>query len=100
VLHQVPSITTVQGLEAAVQGIEAVREGNIASARCRIGPSRSSRPADTDDQVDHRREMAMITSDELLVRLLLTGYRSLARQFCSRWLTAIPRRSISMSSRC
>ena len=29
VLHQVPSITTVQGLEAAVQGIEAVREGNI-----------------------------------------------------------------------
>ncbi|WIY83897.1 carbamoyl-phosphate synthase large subunit [Propionimicrobium sp. PCR01-08-3] len=29
VLHQVASITTVQGLEAAVQGIEAVRAGNI-----------------------------------------------------------------------
>ncbi len=29
VLHEVPSITTVQGLEAAVQGIEAVRNGTI-----------------------------------------------------------------------
>ena len=27
--HQVPSITTVQGLEAAVQGIDAVREGRL-----------------------------------------------------------------------
>ena len=29
VRHQVPSITTVQGLEAAVQGIDAVREGRL-----------------------------------------------------------------------
>ncbi len=29
VLHQVPLITTVQGLEAAVQGIEAVQQGQI-----------------------------------------------------------------------
>ncbi|GAA2184301.1 carbamoyl-phosphate synthase large subunit [Brooklawnia cerclae] len=30
VLHEVPSITTVQGLEAAVQGIEAVQRGNVS----------------------------------------------------------------------
>ena len=41
VATNIPCITTVQGLAAAVQGIEALQAGNLRSGRCRAGPARA-----------------------------------------------------------